>query len=171
MTSTFNFRIKNMKKIIPLFVLLISFTSIASADKAKVLEPDGTIDPLIYQELKQGRWELVKLWATYCPVCKRDFEKLGKFIQDNPEIPITIIGVVVDGIEERDKALSQIDKRNLHYTHLLTNFDHAKEYFNKQSGANFIGVPSYILFNPDNEMVGFNQSAIDIDALEIFVYE
>lgn len=160
-----------MKKITLTFVLLMTLSSMAVADKAKVLEPEGSIDALVTQELKQGRWELVKLWATYCPVCKRDFEKLGKFIQDNPEIPITIIGVVVDGVEEKDKALSQIENRDLDYTHLLTNFDHAKEFFNNQSGSNFIGVPSYLLFSPDNEMVGFNKSAIDIDALEIFVYE
>lgn len=63
----------------------------------KILQPPGEIDALVQNELKEGRWELVMFWATYCPVCKRDFEKIAKFIEENPELPFTAIGVVVDG--------------------------------------------------------------------------
>ena len=160
-----------MKILLASIISLIIFSSIASADQANIIQPEDDIDQVVTEQLQQGRWELVMFWATYCPICKRDFVKLAAFFEDNPEIPITIVGVVADGVEQKDKALSQIQKRELNYSHILTNFERSKNFFQKQAETNLIGVPSYLLYNTKNEMVGFNHHAIDVDALEIYVYE
>ena len=160
-----------MKIFIAIFYSLILFSSIASADQANILQPEGDIDLVVLDQLQEGRWELVMFWATYCPICKRDFVKLAKFFEDNPDISITIVGVVADGTEQKEKALTQIEKRKLNYSHILTDFEQSKKFFQKQAESNLIGVPSYLLYNTENEMVGFNHHAIDVDALEIYVYE
>ena len=154
--------------------ILIAFllsTSLTFADQKQILYPEGSIQGAVESELQEGRWELVMFWATYCPVCKKDFVKIGKFIEENPEIPLTIVGVVVDGVDETEKAETQINKRNLNYTHLITDYDHSNAFFTQIAESELIGVPSYLLYSPKNEMVGYNHNAIDIEALELFLDE
>ena len=143
----------------------------ASAPTSKILEPQGPLKSILLDELQEGRWELVMFWATYCPICKKDFENLAEFIKDNPSINLTVIGIVTDGIESKQKALNQIDTRDLNYTHVLTNFDRSNELYQDISQTRLIGVPSQLLYNPKNELAGFSRNAIDIDSLEITVYE
>lgn len=143
----------------------------ASAPTSKVLEPQGQLKNILLDELQEGRWELVMFWATYCPICKKDFEKLAEFIEDNPSINLTVIGIVTDGVESKQKALTQIETGNLNYTHVLTNFDRGNELYQDISQTRLIGVPSQLLYNPKNELAGFSRNAIDLDSLEILVYE
>lgn len=143
----------------------------AGSTQLKILEPQGNIDAIVQSELEEGRWELVVFWATYCPVCKRDFDNLAKFIKENPEVPLSIVGVVVDGDEEREKAIMQINKRELNYTHVISDFQHSNKLYKAVTDSELIGVPAQLLFNKSNELVGFGSNAIDIDALEIMVYD
>lgn len=153
-----------------LFTVFISFASTSLAD-TKIVEPDGAIQTSVTDELQEGRWELVMFWATYCHVCKKDFKKLAGFMEDNSSIPLTIVGVVTDGIEERKKTDSLIEKHDLAYTHIITDYPESNKLFKEVAGQRLIGTPSYLLYNPENELVAFNANAIDLDALEIFVYE
>ncbi len=160
-----------MKLIYAFVISLLITLSSASADQANILQPEGSIDESVTNQLQEGRWELVMFWATYCPICKKDFEKLAEFIEDNPSMNLTVIGVVTDGIESKQKALNQIDTRDLNYTHVLTNFDRSNELYQDISQTRLIGVPSQLLYNPKNELAGFSRNAIDLDSLEILVYE
>ncbi len=138
---------------------------------SKIIEAQGPIKNAVLDELQQGRWELVMFWATYCHICKKDFEKLAEFIEQNPSINLTIIGVVTDGIESKQKAVSQIESRNLNYTHMLTNFDHSDALYQDITQTRLIGVPSQLLYDTKNELVGFSRNAIDLDALEVVIYQ
>ena len=111
------------------------------------------------------------LWATYCHVCKEDFKKLAAFIEDNDEVPLTIIGIVIDGLDEKEKTHALVKDNQLNYVHILTNYEQAKDLYKKTTSNSLVGTPSYLLYNPQNELVAFNHSAIDIDALEVMVYE
>lgn len=143
----------------------------SSASGKLILEPQGDIQNSVTEQLKEGRWELVMFWATYCPVCKTDFEKLTTFINDNPDLPFTVVGVVVDGVDEKEKALKQIDDRNLDYAHVITDFDHGSKFYTQASNSALVGVPSQLLYNKDNQLVGYSRNAIDIEALELSVYD
>ncbi len=136
-----------------------------------ILTPTGDIQQAVMDELATGRWELVMFWATYCPVCKRDFEKLEKFIEDNPDIPFTVVGVVVDGLDQKSRALSQINNRRLDYTHIMTDYNRSNTLYHAATSSSLIGVPSQLLYDTQNKLVGFSHNALDIDALEIIVYE
>jgi len=150
--------------------VLLSCASTTWAD-TKIVEPEGAIHSSITDELQEGRWELVMFWATYCHVCKKDFKKIAKFMEDNSSIPLTIVGVVTDGVEERKKTNRLIEKHDLAYTHIVTDYPQSNELFQKVAGQRLIGTPSYLLYDKENELVAFNSNAIDLDALEIFVYE
>ena len=156
------------------FTLLIIFllsNGLSLADQKKILHPHSGIKETVKAELQAGRWELVMFWATYCPICKKDFVKIAEFIEDYPQIPLTIVGVIVDGIDQQEKAHMLINRRKLNYTHLITDYQHASAFFKEIAESELIGVPSYLLYNPENEMVGYNHNAIDIEALALFLDE
>lgn len=161
-----------MRLLIIALTVVLSFAFFAPLHSGtKVLQIDGSIQESVEQELQEGRWELVMFWATYCRVCKEDFKKIAGFMEENDSIPLSIVGVVTDGMEETDKTNALIKKHDLHYTHILTDFPQSNALYQKLSGSRLIGTPSYLLYNPDNELVAFNANAIDLDALEIIVYE
>lgn len=153
-----------------LATVLLSFASMSFAD-TKIVEPTGAIDASLQSELQEGRWELVMFWATYCHVCKKDFKKIAKFMQENSSIPMTIVGVVTDGIEERSTADQLIEKHDLAYTHVITDYPESAKLYQEVTGQRLIGTPSYLLYDQSNKLVAFNANAIDLDSLEIFVYE
>ena len=152
-------------------ILSVVFTFAISATPGNIVFPEDKLQSSLENELQDGRWELVMFWATYCHICKKDFKKLGAFIDDNPEISLTIVGVVIDGLEEQDQTRALVKKHNLDYTHLVTDYDRANVVYQEKSGKQLMGTPSYLLYNPQNKLVAFNTNAIDIDALEIYVYE
>ena len=157
-----------------IFIITVALTIAFSTplfSSSKVLEVEGQIQSSLEQELQEGRWELVMFWATYCHVCKKDFKKIAGFIEENDSIPLTIVGVVTDGMEEKVKTNALIAEHNLDYTHILTDYPKSNELYQNLAGQRLVGTPSYLLYNPQNELVAFNANAIDLDALEIFVYE
>lgn len=154
-----------------IIILSVVFTFANSATPGNIVFPEDQLQSSLENELQDGRWELVMFWATYCHICKKDFKKLGTFIEDNPEISLTIVGVVIDGLEEQEQTQTLVKKHNLDYTHLITDYDRANIVYREESGKQLMGTPSYLLYNPQNKLVAFNTNAIDIDALEIYVYE
>lgn len=81
-----------------------------------------------------------------------------------------MVDVVVDGDEAKDKAMTQINQRNLNYTHLISDFSHSNKLYKAVTDKELLGVPSQLLFNKNNELVGFGSHAVDIDALEVMVF-
>lgn len=152
-------------------ILSVVFTFAISATPGNIVFPEDKLQSSLENELQDGRWELVMFWATYCHICKKDFKKLAAFIEDNPEISLTIVGVVIDGLEEQEQTRELVKKHKLDYTHLVTDYDRANIVYREKSGKRLMGTPSYLLYNPQNKLVAFNTNAIDIDALEIYVYE
>lgn len=152
-------------------ILMIVFTFTSSADPGQIIFPEDQLQSALENELQDGRWELVMFWATYCHICKKDFKKLAAFIEDNPEISLTLVGVVIDGIEEEKSTRALVKKHDLDYTHLITDYDRADIVYREMSGQRLMGTPSYLLYNPQNKLVAFNTNAIDVEALEIYVYE
>ena len=152
--------------------LVLSLTMAASgSSNQNVVTSEGDIQSLVSQELAKDRWELVVVWATYCHICKKDFKKLQAFIEDNPEISMTLVGVVLDGLEEAEKTQALVKKHKLDYTHILTDEIHAQIWYKNATESRLVGTPSYLLYDHENELVAFNSSAIDIDALEVMVYD
>lgn len=162
---------KTIISVAAIVIISIIFTFAFSASPGQIIFPEDKLQSSLEDELKDGRWELVMFWATYCHICKKDFKKLAAFIEDNPKISLTIVGVVVDGLEEEDETRKLVKKHKLDYTHLITDYDRANIVYKEKSGKRLVGTPSYLLYNPENKLVAFNTNAIDVDALEIMVYE
>jgi thiol-disulfide isomerase/thioredoxin len=150
------------------FIFLTLITSMSLAGQGTIIQPPGKIDMVLENQLENGRYELVMFWATYCHTCKKDFIALGEYIEDNPELSFTLVGVVVDGIDEVSKTEELVEKHKLNYAHILTDYDTANQFYTQVTDMQLMGTPSYILYDKDNKLVGVNPNSIDIEALDLF---
>ena len=130
-----------------IITLLILLTTATWATNEDIIVGEGNIQNSLENQLQEGHWELVMLWATYCHVCKEDFKKLAAFIEDNDEVPLTIIGIVIDGLDEKEKTHALVKDNQLNYVHILTNYEHAKDLYKKTTSNSLVGTPSYLLYN------------------------
>ena len=153
------------------FILCLIIMSTTWANPRQIIIADDGLQETIGHQLQQGRWELVMIWATYCHLCKEDFNKLATFIKDNAEVPLTIIGVVADGLEQQEKTSALVENNKLDYVHILTDFENANSLYKNVTDKKLMGTPSYLLYDTQNKLVAFNPNAIDLDALEIMVYQ
>ena len=152
-------------------IVCLILLSVPSASPKQIIVVEETLQDTIEQQLQQGRWELVMIWATYCRVCKEDFKKLATFIEENREIPLTLVGIVADGLEEQEKTNALVENNKLDYVHILTDFQHASGLYRSVTEKKLIGTPSYLLYDTQNKLAAFNPNAIDLDALEIMIYQ
>ncbi|MEM7304510.1 MAG: TlpA disulfide reductase family protein [Pseudomonadota bacterium] len=155
-----------MKNTILLLITLM--TSAVLAGQGTIIQPADKINEALENQLEDGRYELVMFWATYCHTCKQDFKALGEYIKDNPDLPFTLVGVVVDGTDETSKTEELVEKHDLNYAHILTDYDTANEFYTETTDMQLMGTPSYILYDKNNKFVGVNPNSIDIEALDLF---
>ena len=151
-----------------LFSTLILINS-TQASPYTISNDSQNVDSFVQHNLTQERYDLVMFWATFCEPCKRDFKKIAQLMRDNPEIHMTIIGVVVDGEENPQLTESLVQEHQLNYVHVLTNFEAAAVYHQKAADKNLIGTPSYLLYDHSNELIADHPSMIDLDALLMLV--
>ncbi|MEM8844813.1 MAG: TlpA disulfide reductase family protein [Pseudomonadota bacterium] len=158
-----------MKKLHLISLIALILFSTSYANQGEIFQPTDAIASTVENQLEDGRWELVMFWATYCGLCKDDFKKLQEFMDDNPDLDFTLVGVVVDGVEQKAKTEALIEKYDLNYAHILTDFDTANEFYTSKANVQLIGTPSYLLYDKENKVAGANPNAIDIEALDLFI--
>lgn len=150
-------------------VTFIGLSSTGYSDTASIQQGETDVEVFVSQQLATERWDLVMFWATDCPPCKKDFQKLADLIHAHPDLSFTLIGIVIDGEQHPQLAENIIQQNNLDYAHVLTNYQAANEFHQQVTDQDLLGTPSYILYDQSNVMVAQNPSVIDIDALLMFI--
>jgi thiol-disulfide isomerase/thioredoxin len=159
----------NFKFLCSLLLITLLLTNSTQASPYTISDDSQNVDSFIQHNLALERYDLVMFWATFCGPCKRDFKKIAQLMQDNPDIHMTILGVVIDGEENPELTESLVQQHQLDYAHVLTNFEAAAVYHQQAADKNLIGTPSYLLYDHSNELVADHPSMIDLDALLMLV--
>lgn len=99
--------------------------------------------------LGKGKWTVVTVWSADCPICKREIFHMT-FLQDaHKGKDIVVLGLSVDGYDEREKAKQFVDDQGLNFPNLIGTPDDAS----LLSGTMFIGTPTYYFFSPDGKFL------------------
>ena len=159
----------NLKFLHGLLFIVLIFIHSTHASPYSISNDGHNVDSFIQQHLALERYDLVMFWATFCEPCKRDFKKIAQLMQDNPDIHMTIHGVVIDGEDNPELTENLVKQHQLNYAHLLTNFEAAAVYHQHAANKNLIGTPSYLLYDHSNQLVADHPSMIDLDALLMLV--
>ena len=106
-------------------------------------------DHNVNEYIGQGKWTIVNVWSSDCPICKRDIYHMTFFYDDHKKKDATVLGLSIDGYDHRDKAQGFVNDQSLNFPNLIGTPDDPS----RLSGTMFIGTPTYYFFSPEGKFM------------------
>lgn len=103
----------------------------------------------VNEYIGQGKWTVVAVWSADCPICRRDIYHMTFFYDDNRKKNATVLGLSIDGYENRAKAKGFIEDQSLNFPNLVGEVGDAM----RLSKTMFIGTPTYYFFSPEGKFM------------------
>ena len=153
--------------LIALFILT-PLVSMAEPLKFPVTTIDGQ-QVNLGNQIGKGKWVLVMFWATDCPICKTQEPTISAFHEAHSGIDAEVIGVSIDGPDNLDVVKKYLKENDLSYPNYVTDVLGASFSYAGIAQNQFVGTPTYLLFNPEGKLLGDNPGPMRLEALEAFI--
>lgn len=150
------------------FFLLTVVNVVHASNWVEVRTLDGKITTLS-QHFEEGKWTLVMLWTTNCGICIKEYPTISEFHDKHKNTDAKVIGVSLDGYSQLDQITQHIDDMPMTFENLIGEVSVVS--FNYQSSTEepLRGTPTFMMFNPQGQLVGHNPGPVKIEALEKFI--
>ena len=119
--------------------------------------------------IEKGKWTLVMVWTTYCGVCRQEYPKISAFHERHKADKAVVLGISLDGFGEGEKVNEYRDKQQHSFPSLLANAEEFATPYEKTTGTNFSGTPTYLIFDDQQSLQAFKNGKLDIAELEAFM--
>ena len=120
------------------------------------------------EHIGRGKWTVLSVWGPRCPPCVEEMPQLQQF-HDAHAGRATVIGVAVDfptfGPARRDEVMKFADSYLISFPLLLGD----GKVFTRFAGADLLGVPTTVIYDPDGAIVARHTGAVTRDMLERFI--
>lgn len=146
--------------------LFFSMASTAQDLNLKTLEGNATS---LSNQLSKTMWTLVMVWTTYCGECAKQYDKISAFHQSNKKSRLRVLGVSLDGLNQRTKVRQYTLRKNHTFPSILAESESFSNKYTELTGAPFTGTPTYMLFDRGQSIQAYMDGPISIDALERFI--
>jgi peroxiredoxin len=115
-----------------------------------------------------GRWLVVVLWASDCPVCNREAQQYNDFHEFFDVDKATVLGISLDG-ENIDAALEYINKHEVLYTNFITDYQSGASWYERLTEQSFNGTPGFLIFDRQGKLRAQQIGAVPIEMIEQFI--
>ncbi len=146
--------------------LFFSMASTAQELNLKTLEGNATS---LSNQLSKTMWTLVMVWTTYCGECAKQYDKISAFHQSNKKSRLRVLGVSLDGLNQRTKVRQYALSKNHTFPSIVAESESFSNKYTELTGAPFTGTPTYMLFDRGQSIQAYMDGPISIDALERFI--
>ena len=154
-----------------LLTLLLSVTVITPGigyASMEIQELDGDIVRL-EERVGGGKWLLVMLWATDCHICKQQKPEMSRFHDKHKDTDAEVLGIALDGMGAVDEVKSYLEHHKPSFPNYVGEIAIVASHYLVLTEESLRGTPTYLLFNPDGELVGNNPGPLSVEALEQFI--
>lgn len=117
----------------------------------------------------KGKWLLVMFWASNCPICVQEAPAIDLFHGEHKDKDATVLGISLDGIDNKQAALSFIQDQDLEFPNLIGEVPTVLYNYQIATGESFLGTPSFMLFTPEGKLVANNAGPVKLTAIEDFM--
>jgi peroxiredoxin len=132
-----------------LFLLLLPLAALGKSPDIVLKDLDGR-DANVNQYIGKGKWVVVAIWAHDCPICNAEIYQMTFFHDEHYKKDAMVLGVSIDGYENKDKALAFIDRHAINFPNLIAEPD--ASVLAKFGAGPFIGTPTFYLYTPEGEL-------------------
>ena len=152
-----------------LAVLLGGFltaTAWADAPSIALRDLDGR-ERNVNEFIGKGKWTVVVAWAHDCRICDREIGEMSALHRAHSKKDATVLGVTLDGAAQLPQARAFVKRHKLPFVNLVAE---PKQEIMRQFGAgDFVGTPTYYIYNPKGEIVGQNIGPVSRKEVEDFI--
>lgn len=145
------------------FSVSVLFASHTHAFQLQSLEADRVN---LDEYVGDGRWTLVMFWSTDCIPCEQQKPMLEEFHQDHHKTRAAVVGIALDGMENKAGIDELIELHDPSYPNLVVFTDVFQRQFKELTGKDFRATPTYLLYTPDGQLAGSRAGPIERDFIE-----
>ena len=158
--------IKNLNLLV--FLLALIFTGTHAIANETIDKFSGN-ETGISQYAGKGKWLVVMIWASDCHVCKQEAHNYVEFHKQHKDKDAQVVGLSMDGKEKSKDAHEFLQRHKLNFPNLIGEPMDVATMYQTRTGGNWIGTPSFMVFNPKGELIGAQAGAVPVSIIESFI--
>lgn len=149
-------------------LLLVCLVPTLAVGETPLKDFDG--EPRTIREFTgKGQWTVVMIWASDCHVCNREIHNYVDFHFVHSDQDARMLGISIDGWAGKKDAEDFIRRHKVDFPNLIGNADAVADWFVQQSGARWVGTPTFLLYNPAGELKAQQVGAVPVEVIEDFI--
>ncbi len=116
-----------------------------------------------------GKWTLVMIWASTCHICRLQKPEMSAFHDKHKDSKAKIIGLALDGAQGLDAVNRYIEETKPSFPSYVADGIVIASYYYSVTEESLRGTPTYLLYNPEGELMANNPGMLSVEALESFI--
>jgi len=157
------------KKLNLLGIFLVLSIIAASVSASETSEKFIGNEQAIGKYTGNGKWLIVMIWASDCHVCNQEAHQYDAFHKKHQNKDATVLGLSMDGKEKTSDAIGFLKRHKLNFPNLIGEPMNVAQMYQEQTGGNWVGTPSFMVFNPKGELIGAQAGAVPVSIIESFI--
>ncbi|MDA0822396.1 MAG: TlpA disulfide reductase family protein [Proteobacteria bacterium] len=155
-----------------MFVLLVLLSSqtLARGSDLPVRTLSGDSVPLS-SYFEPGKWTMVMLWTTYCGTCRSQYPSVSAFHDKHKSSDAKVIGLSLDGYSEIEKVRSYVAEKPMSFVSAVVEVAALQDAYLALTEESFTGTPTYLMFNPDGDLIAHVPGKLRMAEVERFIAE
>lgn len=114
-----------------------------------------------------GKWTVVVAWAHDCHICGQEIHEMSEFHAAHQGKDAVVLGVSIDGYDQVKEARRFVEKHKLPFVNLIA--EPRQDVMMQFGAGQFVGTPTYYIYNPQGRIVGQNIGPLTREEIEIFM--
>jgi peroxiredoxin len=148
---------------------LVTFMAATGAIAKDASSPFLGNESAINQYAGKGKWLVVMIWASDCTVCNREAHNYVDFHKLHKDKDAQMLGLSIDGKEKTKEAVEFLQRHQINFPNLIAEPMDVATMYQERTGDNWIGTPSFMVFNPRGELIGAQAGAVPVSIIESFI--
>lgn len=145
---------------------LTAFTNAWASEPLKNFDGKGDA---IGNYAGKGKWLVVMVWASDCQVCNQEIHQYTAFHQKHATEDAVVLGVSIDGEEKKNDAKDFLSRHKVNFPSLIGEPEMVAEMYQNLTGSQWIGTPTFLVYNPKGEILGAQVGAVPPEIIESFI--
>jgi len=168
MTGGFNLERTMTRQAIWAAVLSAGLTVTAWAEVPSIAlrDLDGR-ERNVNEFIGKGKWTVVVAWAHDCRICDREIGEMSALHRAHYKKDATVLGVTLDGAAQIPQARAFVKRHKLPFVNLVV--EPTQEIMRQFGAGDFVGTPTYYIYNPKGQIVGQNIGPVSRKEVEEFI--
>lgn len=153
-------------------ILVICSLSISYPSWAALQTFDGklqNLDQYLAQNNDKGKWLLVMFWSSDCHICNQEAEQYIQFHEAHKDKLVSILGISLDGQQKLAEAKAFVKRHDVTFPNLIGEPDEVANVFMEKTNIAWSGTPTFLLFNPQGQLLAQQAGAIPPEMIENFI--